>query len=647
MIVATAGHVDHGKTLLIKALTGVDTDRLPEEKKRGMTIDLGFAYLPVMAGEAIGFVDVPGHQRFIHNMLCGLAGIDFVLLIVAADDGPMPQTREHLAILDLLEVGHGAVAITKTDRVSPARLAEVEAEMAALIGGTSLAAAPMFPVSAPSGIGVEALKRHLHEAARDCPVRAANGNFRLAVDRSFTVAGAGLVVTGTAVSGAIAAGAQARALLADIPVRVRGIHAQNAVAQSGCAGQRCALNLAGPDLRPEAIVRGDWIVGGESPPSARKIDARLRVLPDEQRPLTHWTPVHVHLGATDVIGRVAVLEGADIAAGESGLVQLVLDRPVGAWHGDRLIVRDQSAQRTIGGGRVIDVYPPVRGRAKPERLAFLRAMEDDDDAAALAALLESASAGLALQRFARNRNLTPQEARDLFARAPMRTVATAAGPLGFASRHWDRLKAAALDSLADWHRRAPDTVGPSEDRVFAGPGIKLPREASVAVVAELAREGAIVKQGTAVRLPTHLPTFKPADAALWKKIAPVIDQSALRPPTVAEVASAVGQDAKRIESFLVRVARQGMLVRVSPNRFLRPDALLRLAEMAESLGKQDAQGAVTVAAFRDRSEIGRNLAIEVLEYFDRVKLTQRVGEARKLLRPAREALGGGAKAGSL
>jgi len=647
MIVATAGHVDHGKTLLIKALTGVDADRLPEEKKRGMTIDLGFAYLPVAASETIGFVDVPGHERFIHNMLCGLAGIDFVLFIVAADDGPMPQTREHLAILDLLAVGRGAIAITKVDRVPAERVTEVKAEMAGLLAGTSLAGAPMFPVSARTGAGVEALKQHLHEAARDCPVRPANGYFRLAVDRSFTVAGAGLIVTGTAVSGVVEVGAQVRVLLADIPARVRGIHAQNAASKTGRVGQRCALNLAGPDLRPDTIARGDWIVGGEAPPPARKIDAQLRVLPDEKQALAHWTPVHVHLGATDVTGRVAILEGSSIGAGDTGLVQLVLDRPIGAGRGDRLIVRDQSAQRTIGGGRVIDVYSPARGRAKPERLAYLRAMAGDDDEAALVSLLDFAPRGLDLDRFARNRYLTAEEARVLFARMPMRSVAAGGSHLGFSAQHWERLKATALDMLAAWHRRAPDSVGPNEDRIFIGSPIRLPREASVAVVAELARDGAIIKQGMAVRLPTHHATMNPADAALWKKVAPIIDQSTLRPPTVAEVAGAIGQDAKRIESFLVRIARQGLLVRLSPNRFFRPDGLLRLAEIVEHLAKEHEQGVVTVKAFRDRSDIGRNLTIEVLEYFDRIKLTQRIGEARKLLRPARGAVGGTEGAGSV
>jgi selenocysteine-specific elongation factor len=427
-------------------------------------------------------------------------------------------------------------------------------------------------------------------------------------------------------------------------MRVRGIHAQNAASQTGKVGQRCALNLAGPDLKADTIARGDWIVGGEAPPPARKVDAHLRVLADEKQALAHWTPVHVHLGATDVTGRVAILEGTNIDAGESGLVQLVLDRPIGAWRGDRLIVRDQSAQRTIGGGWVIDVYPPVRGRAKPERLAYLRAMDDGDNKAALAALLEQAANGLDLDRFARNRNLTAEEARELFAQVPMRTVTVGSGLLGLSAQHWNRLKAIALEMLAAWHRRVPDSAGPNEDRVFVGAPVRLPREASVAIVAELASDGAIVKQGTAVRLPSHQTAMKPADAALWKKVAPVLDQSVSRPPTVAEVAGAIGEDVKRIESFLVRISRQGLLVRLSPNRFFRPDALLHLAEMVEGLAKEHEQGLVTVKAFRDRSEIGRNLSIEVLEYFDRIKLTQRVGEARKLLRPARNP-GGAAASG--
>ncbi len=634
MIVATAGHVDHGKTSLVKALTGVDTDRLPEEKRRGLTIDLGFAYLPLEGAPTIGFVDVPGHERFIHNMLCGVAGIDFVLLVVAADDGPMPQTREHLAILDLLGVSRGAVALTKIDRVEPGRIDEVSVEIARLVSPTSLAGAAIFPVSTVTGEGLAGLAAHLADAARDLPARDPNGNFRLAIDRCFTIAGAGLVDTGTVMSGTVCLEDQVRVLLAGASARVRSIHAQNAPAREGRAGQRCALNLAGIDGSRAAIARGDWIVQGGVPAPVRRIDARLRVLPDEKHALKHWTPVHVHLGAAEVTGRVAVLEGSAIAPGESAKVQLVLERAIGALRADRFIVRDQSAQRTLGGGRVIDVFAPLRGRAKPERMAYLAAMERDDDATALGALLDLSTGGLDLERFAANRNLSSAKAASVFAGQPMKL----ASRIAFSNAHWSSLRETALAALTDWHRRFPAAVGPAEDRLLDGCGVRLPREAHAAVAAELVREGAIVREGTGVRLATHQAMLDPADAALWRDVRPRLEEGDLRPPTVHELAAATGLDPAKLESALARMARLGLLVRLSRNRFFLPDMLRRLGEIAEAQARESG-GPLTAAAFRDRSEIGRNLAIEVLEYFDRVKFTRRVGDGHVLLRAAREAFG--------
>jgi len=637
MIVATAGHVDHGKTLLVKALTGVDTDRLPEEKKRGMTIDLGFAYLPVESAESIGFIDVPGHARFIHNMLSGVAGIDFVLMVVAADDGCMPQTLEHLSIVDLLGVRQGAVALTKIDRVDPARISDVQAEIETLLNGTSLRAATFFPVSAITGQGIDRLKNHLLNAARECRMRNARGNFRLAIDRSFTVAGAGLVVTGTAVSGSIRAGDQVRILPEEVSARVRTIHAQNQPVEAGRAGQRCALNLSGTDLKRDLLSRGDWIVTGSVPGPVSKIDARLRILSSEQRPLEHWTPVHVHLGAADVTGRVAVLEGTRIAPGADALVQLVLDRPLGALCGDGFIVRDQSAQRTIGGGRVIDIFPPARGRAKPERLAYLAAMEDEDEYAALMSLLESAPSGLNLSRFAANRNLTPSEADQLFARSAAKQIGSRAGILGFSPARWQALKAVALETLAEWHRRAPNAMGPAEDRLFSQTGIRLPAEVAVAVLAELVREGTVVKEALGVRLPSHKPKLSPEDALLWNRVAPLIDGNPFRPPTVHDIATAVREDPKKIESFLVRVQRLGTLVRLTPIRFFRPEALQRLGKIISEIAAENDERLVTAAQLRDRTQIGRTVAIEILEFFDRIKFTRRVGDAHQLVERAASA----------
>ena len=596
MIVATAGHVDHGKTSLVRALTGVDTDRLPEEKRRGMTIDLGFAYTG-----PLGFVDVPGHERFIHNMLAGVAGIDFALLVVAADDGVMPQTREHVAILDLLGVARGAVALSKIDRVAPERVSQVAEEIASLLDATPLAQAPLFALSTVTGAGIEALRAHLDEVAQRLDERRAGGNFRLSVDRCFTIAGAGLVVTGTAMSGEIKTGDEVRALLADAGARVRSIHAHNAPAERGRAGQRLALNLVGLKA---PIARGDWIVAGNVPPPVRRLDVRLRAVRGET--IAHWTPVHVHIGAADVLGRVALLDDA-------GLAQLVLERPVGAVRGERFIVRDQSARRTLGGGMVIDVFPPMRGRAKPQRLAWLRAMDRDEDASALDALLALSPGGVDLARYSANRNLP------------------AASGWRFSPAHWSALREKALSALADWHARSPDTLGMPEERIST---VRLAPQARRILIEELVREGAIVREAGAVRLVSHRAQLSSADAALWRTIEKLL--AVPRPPSVAELAAAARMEVAKLEAALGRLAKQGLLVRVSKNRFFVPTQLEHLQQLAGQMG-----GTITAAQFRDRSGLGRNVAIEVLEYFDRIKLTRRVGDAHVLL-SGRETHPGGA-----
>src|SRR5215475_1016714 len=374
MIIGTAGHIDHGKTALVRALTGVDADRLPEEKARGITIDIGFAYRPVAGGETLGFVDVPGHERFVHNMLAGAIGVDFVLLVVAADDGPMPQTREHLQILDLLGLRQGIVALSKADLVSPERLAEVTRQMTALLAGTGLASAEIMPVSSLTGAGIAELEGRMLAAAANLPPRSAAGRFRLAVDRSFTLSGVGTVVTGTVFAGQVSAGDRLLLSPSGTEARVRGIHAQNRQAERGRAGQRCAINIAGPQIDKDSVQRGDWLVDPAAHAPTDRFDACLRLLPTEVRPLRHWTPVHLHLGAAHLPARVALLDTEALAPGETALAQVVTDRSIGTLHGDRLILRDQSAQRTVGGGLVLDPWPPARGRRRPQRLATLRAL---------------------------------------------------------------------------------------------------------------------------------------------------------------------------------------------------------------------------------------------------------------------------------
>ena len=641
MIIATAGHVDHGKTLLVKALTGVDTDRLPEEKRRSLTIDLGFAYLPVGASTTIGFIDVPGHERFIRNALCGLAGTDFVLFIVAADDGPMPQTREHLAIVDLLGISRGAIAVTKIDRVDEEHMELVRDEIAELFAATSLADAPLFPVSAMTGDGIAALQEHLKDCAQATPPRATTKNFRLAIDRRFDVVGAGLVATGTVFSGRLDVGDQVAIAGADMNLRVRGIHAQNAQSETASAGQRCALNLAGTELRKDQINRGDWVATGNVPAPARKIDGELAVLKSETRALGHWTPVHVHLGAAETTGRVAVLEAKNLAPGETGLVQLVLDGAIGAVHGDRYIIRDQSARRTIGGGRVIDIFPPKRGRSKPDRIAWLRAMAAEDDEQALRFLLALSNRGVELSQFGANRNLTPAELAAIEKKACSKVIAAGDERIGFSKASWSELRATVVQRMKEWHDATPGTVGLGENRILQGTGIKLAGHIAAAISGELVRDGALVREDLGVRLPSHSAQLQGADAKLWPKVERAFAESKLRPLTAREVGAACDTDFKKMEALLNRAGRLGKVARISKTRYALPAGLRELGHIAENLAASAQDETLMVQAFRDASGIGRNMTIEILEYFDRQKFTQRVGEGRKIVQTADKVFGTG------
>jgi selenocysteine-specific elongation factor len=638
MIVATAGHIDHGKTSLVKALTGVDADRLPEEKKRGLTIDLGFAYRH-FEESVLGFVDVPGHEKFVRNMLAGVGSIDFALLIVAADDGPMPQTVEHLSILDLLGVSVGAVALTKIDRVAPERVTEAIGEIEALLMGTTLESAPLFPVSSIDGSGIPALRSHLEQEARSIAARSNVGNFRLAIDRTFTIAGAGLVVTGTVYSGHVATGDRLLLSPAGLPVRVRAIHAQDRKAESGLAGERCALNITGADIDKESVRRGDWILAEPVHAPTRRVDATVRILPSEKRSFRHWTPVHAHLASAAATGRVAILEGGSIAPGESGLVQLVLDTPIGALAGDRFILRDQSAKRTLGGGRIVDPFSPARGRARPQRLTMVRAMANTDSATALAEILEGSPGGVDLNRFAQARNIAPDEAGPLWDGVDMVRLGQPREPIGIARPSWDALRDDVVETLKEWHARRPDQPGPEEERLRRA----LPRSPSTAVFSALVldslREKRIARDGTHLTLPGHRPSFSAGDAVLWEKIEPMLLEHELRPPRVLEIAEEVDLDGRATERFLQRAARAGLVVRVADNRYFLPETILALARIAEEMAAGLPEGNFSAGAYNKRSGLGRNLAIILLEFFDKRGFSRRTEDGRVLIASAEQIFG--------
>jgi len=624
MIVGTAGHIDHGKTTLVRALTGVDTDRLPEEKARGISIELGYAFLDVPGAGSerrIGFIDVPGHERLVHTMLAGATGIDFALLLVAADDGVMPQTREHLAVLSLLGLTRGAVAITKCDRVDAVRIAQVQAEVTALLARSPLADVPVLPVSAHTGDGLAALRELLFAAARETAVRETAGEaFRLAIDRAFTLDGVGTVVTGTVHAGQIAVGDELEVCPSTNHrrARVRSLHTQNRAATQAHAGQRCAVALAGVDKHE--VSRGQWLVTAGAGVATDRLDAQLTLWHDEAKPLRSGTPVHVHLGAADTMGTVAVLGGTaaadSLAPGQQAFVQLVLRAPVGAWHGERIVLRDNSAGRTIGGGIVLDPFAPMRYRRTLQRLAELAAWSLPTASERWAALLSTAPHGLSRQRWA--------AAEGLLAEAQ-----TAADDWQLGTTQRESVKAAVLDALQAFHARDPDVLGPDSARLrrLAAPRLAQPLWSSL--LSGMQAEGVVVVHGAFVHLPEHGLRLSATDERLAQKVAPLLAAASFEGTWVRDLARDTREGEVLMRTTLARLAQRGEMHQVVKDLYYAPATMQRLADHARAVAAE-AHGEVTAASFRDATALGRKRAIQILEYFDRIGLLRRVGEAHRV-----------------
>jgi selenocysteine-specific elongation factor len=641
MILATAGHIDHGKTALVRALTGVDPDRLPEEKRRGLTIDLGFAYATLPDGTEIGFVDVPGHERFLPNMLAGVLSIDRVLLIVAADDGPRPQTLEHLDILELIGVGEVTGVLTKIDRVEPARAEEVAAEVRRLLAGAGFTQSLVFPVSSRTGAGIASLTEHLQRSVRVIERQRAavpaSGMFRMPIDRAFSLPGVGLVVTGTVAAGRVAIGQHLIISPSGAAVRVRGLHSQNRQAQTSAAGERCAVNLAGSIPEGGEPRRGDWLVEADRHAPVSRIDVLLRVSRLAEAPLRDGLPVHLHLGTMDTVGRAAVLAQRAIEPGETGFVQIDLERQIAALHGDRVVLRDHGARRTLAGGHVLDPFAPRRGRRQPARLAILDALAAADPAQALARLLRVQGI-VTLPQFALARNLTAAELDALVEAAGVLRVGPASGSIAISPERLALLCDKVADALGAWHRAQPDALGPSRSALIARLRAEAPDAALDAAMAELATSGRAVRQGPVWRLPGHQPRLTQADERLWKRVDELLAVGALRPPRVRELADELALEPRAVDRFLARAERLGRVVRVADNRFFLPETLARLVEIASELADNSPESGFTAAAFKDRSGVGRNLTIEILEFFDKMGVTRRTGDARVMLR-GREVFG--------
>ncbi len=623
MIIGTAGHIDHGKTALVQALTGVDTDRLEEEKARGISIALGYAYQALPNDEVLGFIDVPGHERLIHTMLAGAAGIDFLLLVVAADDGIMPQTLEHLQILELLGIAQGAVALTKIDRVDRARIGHVAQEIEHTLAGKPLAGLPIFPLSSVTGEGIDALRAHLVETAVGRPPRRADGYFRLAVDRSFSLRGVGTLVTGTVFAGSVEVGAELIIAPGGKRARLRGLHAQDRPATSGHAGQRCALNLGG--VEKDAIARGDWIVAAPLCIPVERFDARLSLSAQARQPLRQWFPVHLHLGATHRMARLVLLEGERLAPGETALVQVVPERVIGALHGDRFIIRDAEARQTLGGGQVLDIFAPARKRRTPQRLAELSAMACDAPVERLGRLLEQAAWGLDLNCLQAAWN-APHLVDDLPTDA--RRIEAAKTSYAVAQSLWRGLAQRLLEGLGDYHERLPEELGPDAGRARR---MWLPRLALPlfeALVAELIERGDLKRTGAWLHRTEHRLDLTDREQVQAEAILSLLRQTPLDPPWVRDIAKSLDQEEATVRQLMRKMGGQGLVFQIVRDLFFAPEALERLARIVREL--ELAEGGVRAATFRDRAGVGRKRAIQILEYFDRVGLTRRVRDLHRV-----------------
>ena len=620
-VVGTAGHVDHGKSTLVKALTGIDPDRLREERERAMTIDLGFAWFALPSGRQVGVVDVPGHERFIKNMLAGVGGIDAALLIVAADEGPMPQTAEHLAILDLLGIERGLVVLTKRDLVDADWLDLVREETRERLVGTTLADAPIVAVSAATGAGLDELRAALDTILDATPERVAHGLPRLPIDRVFTISGFGTVVTGTLSDGDLTIGQEVEILPSGRRGRIRGLQSHQQKRETVGPGSRVAVNLAG--LATDELRRGDLLTLPGAPRPSDRLDVQLALVRDAPLELEQNDEVDFFLGADEVPARITLLDTERLSPGATGWVQLRLARPVAAQKGDRFIVRRPSPSITIGGGVIVDAAPRRHKRfnevtldalatlvlGTPEELLLQALAEGPLDRKTLAARANLAAEPLAAALAATlsagttllltGDSATPRPA-DVIVAAPI----------------WERLRARLREILTIHHRAYPLRGGMPKEELRSR--LALAPRPHDAVVAGALREGIIVEAGTAFRLPDFQITFTATQRALADRFLAALAAQPFAPPAPADFAIT--------PDLLAALAEIGTIWRVDEGIVFAATTYETL--VVATLEAIDRDGSLTMAQFRDRFGSSRKYAQAVLEQFDRLQITRRVGDAR-------------------
>ena len=629
MIVATAGHVDHGKTSLVKQLTGVDTDRLEEEKRRGLTIELGFAYRKLNDGVTLGFIDVPGHSRFINTMIAGVNGIDLGMLVVAADDGIMPQTREHLDVMQLLGVTAFIGVITKVDRVEATRVDELALAIKALLPGGVL---EVFPVSNVSHQGVPELQRWLDQRATTFKPRRATGNFRLPVDRAFSLKGVGLVVTGTAVAGRVAVGDELEVLPAGEKVRVRSLRVRDCEAQSGQAGDRCALNIVGS----KDVRRGSMLSAINCLSYSSHLDVRFSLLTAAPFSLKHLSPAKLYIGTQRLACRIFFIEPAEsgqLEPGQEVLAQLILAEPISCCNGDLFLIRDDSESVTLGGGMVLDPLAPKEGKSRQHRLAYLAAMQLSSPALTLKALQAPASPPLNLSQWCKSLNLTAAELELLLGEVSAKRFDVGGTQFAISEQAWKNTKQTVLSLVQQWHGENPQDKGIAVlvlQRRFLNSGDGLAgNELFQAVTSSLVRERILSLAGGLISTASYKPLLSSVEQGHWGAVQTVLQKQGMAIPSLADIADTTRLKIEQVHSAVRAAARINLVHKVSENRYALSAHLHKHARVVAQLGELD--DGITVVNYKNKIGSGRKLAIEILEYFDMLRYTQRRGECRVIL----------------
>jgi len=613
-VLGTAGHIDHGKSVLVHALTGIDPDRLREEKERGMTIDLGFAWLKLPSGREVGIVDVPGHERFIKNMLAGVGGIDLALLTIAANEGVRPQTREHLAILDLLEIAKGIVAITKKDLVDDEWLSLVRMEIEELLSPTTLSQAPIIAVSAVTGEGLTELVSAIDKLLNVTVPREDKGRPRLLIDRVFTIAGSGTVVTGTLIDGSLTVGQEVEIVPAGVKSRLRGLQTHKARVDTANPGSRVAANLVG--VTTSQLQRGDVLTTTGWLAPTTMLTAKLRLLHHHPRPLRHNATVSFHTGAAETMAKVRLLEGDELQPGETTWVQLLLNKPAAVVNGDHFIIR--STMDTLGGGKVIDAHTKRLRRFRPTIIESLRVKEGGTAEEVVMALLATKQPSQLSALLAQS-NLSVSELQlaieALIQQEKVVRIGQGKGSLLLTISGWERLTQKATRIVQDYHQRFPARSGIPKEELRNK--LKLGTHAP-AILQRLFNEGVLLEARSGVRLPTYQVQLTPAQQANLDAFLDSLSKSPYAPPS----------DLIPEPELLNLLIERGEVVKVSNSVVFSASAYNEMVERVTAHIK--ARGKITLAEVRDMFDTSRKYAQALLEHLDSKKITRRVGDERVL-----------------